>query len=70
MSNGGKTAAFQMPGATWGFEEASAYLGCTEGTLRVWTSKHKVPFTRANRLVRFRKRDLDAWLDSNAVGPK
>jgi excisionase family DNA binding protein len=55
--------------ATWGFKETSAYLGCTEGTLRVWTSKRKVPFVRVGRLVRFRKQDLDAWLDSNAVEP-
>jgi len=55
------------PEKTWGFEEAAAYLGCTPGTLRVWVSKRRVPFVRVGRLVRFRKRDFDAWLDSNAV---
>jgi excisionase family DNA binding protein len=70
MTNVGKTTV-PLPSewATWGFVEASTYLGCTEGTLRVWTSKRRVPFVRVGRLVRFRKQDLDAWLDQNAVKP-
>jgi excisionase family DNA binding protein len=52
---------------TWGISETSTFLGCTPGTLRVWVSRRRVPFVRVNRLVRFRKRDLDAWLDGNSV---
>jgi excisionase family DNA binding protein len=51
----------------WATEEAAEYLGCTTDTLKVWTSKRRVPFVRVGRLVRFRKRDLDAWLDKNLV---
>ena len=54
---------------TWSTEEAADYLGCTEGTLRVWVSKKRVPYVKVGRLVRFRKADLDAWLDRNAVNP-
>jgi excisionase family DNA binding protein len=46
-------------------EDAAHYLGCKPGTLRVWVSKRKVPFVKVGRLVRFRKADLDAWLESN-----
>ncbi|MDA0711265.1 MAG: helix-turn-helix domain-containing protein [bacterium] len=52
-------------GATWNNDTAAAYLGCTPGTLRVWVSKRRVPFVRVGRLVRFRKSDLDKWLDKN-----
>jgi len=48
-------------------DEAAAYIGCTSGTLRVWTSKRRVPFVKVGRLTRFRKSDLDAWLQKNVV---
>ena len=51
----------------WPNEEAAEYLGCTPDTLKVWVSKRRVPFVRVGRLVRFRKADLDAWLEDNAV---
>ena len=51
----------------WGNEEAAAYLDCTPDTLRVWVSKRRVPFVRVGRLVRFRKKDLDAWIETNLV---
>ena len=56
-----------MEGRTFGWLEASIYLGCTKGTLKVWVSKRKVPFTKVNRLTRFLKSDLDAWLERNSV---
>ena len=48
-------------------EEASAYLSCNEGTLRVWTSKRKIPFVKVGRLTRFRRRDLDRWMSKRLV---
>jgi len=56
-----------LEGATLSNAEAAAYLGCTELTLRAWVSRRKVPFCRVNRLIRFRKKDLDAWLEQNHV---
>jgi excisionase family DNA binding protein len=53
----------------WKNKRAAAYLGCTDGTLRVWVSQRRVPFVKVGRLVRFRKQDLDAWLDQNVVKP-
>ena len=52
---------------TWSTDEAALFLGCTRGTLQVWVSKRRVPFVKVGRLTRFRKRDLDAWLDSRTV---
>ena len=48
-------------------EEAAAYLGCTPGTLRVWTSRRRVPFVKVGRLTRFLKVDLDAYLQQHRV---
>lgn len=50
--------------------EAAAYLGLKPGTLEVWrcTKRHQIPFFKIGRLVKYRKSDLDAWLDSRAVG--
>lgn len=52
---------------TLGNNEAAQILGCTPGTLRVWVSKRKVPFIKVGRLVRFRMKDLDEFLEQNAV---
>jgi len=56
-----------VEGRNWDAEEAAAYLGCTPGTLRVWVSRRMVPFVKVNGLTRFRRKDLDRWLDKQAV---
>ena len=54
---------------TWDTSTAARYLGCTEGTLRQWTSRRRVPFVKIGRLTRFRQRDLDEWIDEHTVRP-
>lgn len=54
-------------GGTWDNDTAAAYIGCTPLTLRQWVSRRRVPFVRCGRLVRFRKCDLDEWLEKNRV---
>ncbi len=50
----------------WDFEQAAHYLHCSPGTIRVWTSQRKLPFVRVgSRLVRYRKRDLDQWVEAH-----
>ena len=50
--------------------EAAAYLGLKPQTLAVWalTGRYGLPVTQSGRNVRYRRRDLDAWLDSRTVG--
>ena len=57
----------QMPTGTWGFAEAAKYIGCKEGTLKVWASKRRVPFIKVGRLTRFLKSDLDDYLAERRV---
>ncbi len=49
--------------------QAAEYLGTTVGTLSTWacTRAVEVPFVKIGRNVRYRRRDLDAWLESQVV---
>lgn len=46
--------------------QAAEYLTLSAGTLSVWrsTGRYKIPFVKVGRRVRYRRADLDAWLDS------
>jgi len=45
---------------------AAEILGVTPGTLAVWrcTGRYSLPFIKVGRKVRYRRADLDAWLDA------
>lgn len=62
-----KAPHINTAGGTWDNDTAAAYIGCTPLTLRQWVSRRRVPFVRVGRLVRFRKSDLDDWLEKNRV---
>ena len=51
-------------------EETAAYIGCAPGTLRVWVQQQRIPHVRVNRLVKFRRPDLDDWLDQHFVAAR
>jgi excisionase family DNA binding protein len=54
-------------------QEAAAYLGVDEGTLKNWRSSKRVeiPYVKMGEgrtsPVRYRKRELDAWVSSRMV---
>ena len=51
--------------------QASEYLGISQAALRTWKRNGKGPaFFRAGKLLRFRKCDLDAWIEEQLVDPK
>ena len=45
--------------------EAAAYIGVTENTLSVWrcVGRYAIPFIKSGRLVKYRKSELDAFLE-------
>ena len=49
-------------------EEAARYLGLATQTLSLWacTGRYGLPFLKIGRNVRYRKTDLDAWLESRS----
>lgn len=52
-------------------KEAAAYLGTTVGTLNTWRhyGKDKIPYVRWGNRIRYRKEDLDAWIEEQLVSP-
>jgi excisionase family DNA binding protein len=50
--------------------DAADILGCTPGTLRVWVSQRKVPHYKVRGLVRFRRDDLEEFLQGCLVRPE
>ncbi len=50
-------------------KEAAACIDVTEHTLCVWRSsgRYRIRFYRVGRNVRYRRSDLDAWLESRMV---
>jgi excisionase family DNA binding protein len=53
-----------------GTDDAAAYLDVKPGTLEVWrcTKRYAIPYLKVGRCVRYRRSDLDAFLESCVVG--
>lgn len=49
--------------------EAAKYLGLRPATLEAWASRGTVglPFSKLGRAVRYRKRDLDQFIEARKV---
>lgn len=45
--------------------EVSKSINVSEGTLAVWrsTGRYTLPYIKVGRLVRYRRADIEAWLD-------
>ncbi|MDR0726955.1 MAG: helix-turn-helix domain-containing protein [Rickettsiales bacterium] len=51
--------------------EAAKYLGTTVGTMNSWRhyGKQKIPYVKWGSRIRYRKADLDAWIESQIINP-
>lgn len=47
-------------------DQAAAYLAVAPTTLEVWrcTQRYAIPYLKIGRKVRYRKADLDDWLEA------
>ena len=52
-------------------KEAAEYLGTTVGTLNTWRhyGKDTIPYLRWGNRIRYRKADLDTWIENNLQKP-
>jgi predicted DNA-binding transcriptional regulator AlpA len=52
--------------------EAGKYLGVSGAVLRLWRSENKGPryFRAGEKLVRYRKADLDVWIEARLSEPR
>jgi excisionase family DNA binding protein len=50
-------------------DQAANYIGVTPGTLEVWrcTKRYHIPFIKVGRLVRYRKSELDTFLERRTI---
>ena len=49
--------------------EVAKYLGISERTLYQWAQSGKVPAFKVGSVWRFRRNEIDRWLESNRSGP-
>ena len=52
-------------------KKAASYLGISEAALRLWRSHGEGPryFRAGEKLVRYRRADLDAWIEARLSAP-
>jgi len=51
-------------------DQAAEYLGVKPQTLSVWAccQRYNLPVIKVGRLCKYRKSDLDAWIERRTVG--
>ena len=51
--------------------QAAKYMGVSDAVLRLWRSDRKGPryFKAGEKLVRYRRADLDAWIEARLSAP-
>ena len=52
-------------------KQAAKYVGISEGALRLWRAEGKGPryFRAGEKLVRYRRTDLDSWIEGRLCTP-
>ncbi len=52
-------------------KQAARYIGISESALRLWRTDGVGPryFKAGEKLIRYRRADLDAWIERRLIGP-
>lgn len=52
-------------------KQAAKYVGISEAALRLWRAERKGPryFRAGEKLVRYRRADLDQWIEARLSAP-
>lgn len=48
-------------------QELAAYLNIKISTLYAWVHSRQIPYYKVGRLVKFRKSEIDEWLERRKV---
>jgi excisionase family DNA binding protein len=51
----------------WNTPQIAAYLNVEESTILYWVHENYIPHIKFQNLVRYRKTDIDAWLDKRTA---
>ena len=67
MERTNKEACNISPAGLMTPRDAAVYIGVKINTLAVWrmTNKYGLPFVKLGKVVRYRKTDLDEWINKN-----
>lgn len=68
MTHDGNVEPIRFPSELLSRKEAAAYLGVKEQTLAVWlcTRRYEIPIVKIGRLVKYKKADLDAFIQNQS----
>jgi len=58
-----------IPPAVMTIEEAAQYLATTPAHVRRMKYEGKIPYTMVGGRIRFRKNELDVWIESRSTWP-
>lgn len=47
-------------------DDVSAYLGIRRGTVYKWVERHGLPARKIGRLLKFRRAEIDEWMETRA----
>jgi len=47
----------------WDSKKTAEYLGISRYTLYEWVIQRRIPHYKVGRLIKFRKANLDAWIE-------
>jgi predicted DNA-binding transcriptional regulator AlpA len=66
MRLGELSAMIEIEQSTFNEKRSAAYIGVSSATLRLWRSKGEGPryFKAGEKLIRYRKGDLDEWIEA------
>ena len=51
-------------------EEIAQYLGISKDTVYTWINKRKMPAHKIGRLWKFKKEQVDTWVEAGGAGDK
>ncbi len=54
-----------MEKAFWTVTDVSKYLSVKPSTIYMWAKTDQIPHFRLNKALRFRKTEIDAWMESH-----
>ena len=49
-------------------QDLALEFGVSESTVRDWVFRRKIPFVKLGSAVRFKREDIEAWVESRKVG--
>ncbi len=55
-------------GSKWmTYDEVAEHLSVAVGTVRNWVSARRIPFSKRGGMVRFKREDIDKWVEKNTT---